>query len=67
MKLEEMDKEQFIKYVQDFNIFKNVQWQEYLEEKQRILDLLSKYNLTIEDLHPIRQNVVPGIVKIARK
>lgn len=67
MKIEDMNKQEFLEFARNVNIFKTVQWPEFLETKQKIIDLLPKHNLTMEELQPIRTEVIPGTGKIGRE
>lgn len=66
-KIEDMNKQEFLEFARNFNIFKTVQWPEYLNTKQQILNILPKHNLSVKDLQPIRNIIIPGTGKIGRE
>jgi len=51
-KINNFTKEEFIDYAKQLNIFKTIQEPNYLELKTTIIGLLSKFNLTENDVMP---------------
>ena len=50
--LENCNKEEFINYSKNFNVYKTMKNPDYLIIKTKILDLLSKFDLTVDDILP---------------
>lgn len=51
--LDNCDKEEFINFAKEFNVYKTSKNEEYLTIKIKIYELLPKFNLSIADIMPL--------------
>lgn len=53
-----MNKEEFIDFAKNFNVFMTLEEPNYLECKEKILSLLNKFQLSINDIQPNPRSIV---------